>query len=172
MIDSKLGQANIHYNPEFVDESDITQNFQFIEDVDELYHQYVSQKSRKGGDYDYDGGQNQHELYAFWGILSSLIKKSNRSYFKFLEVGGSMGLWPVILDVVSNNLNVQFDYTTVTWINHNSVANKNLYRVREYYRSKNKVFNLINADSTSQFAIDESAKYGPMYDFVFIGPYL
>lgn len=141
----------------------------FIERINELYEQYVSKNIYNTTYWHYDGGQNRYELNPMISTLKKMMKESKKDKFTFLEVGGSMGLWSIILDVISKDIGKEIEYVTVTLIEHNPDANKNLYRVQKYYHSNNKFFHIIDGDSTDPETIQLAKEtYPEGYDFVFI----
>ena len=132
-----------------------------IKEFDILYNTIYG-KPPGDGEVVYSGTQIKGEFIQAWNLISSRINDTPHT-FTFLEIGAYKGLWPLMLSFICNKLNKSFEYTTVTWLDQD-INNKDIFKVIDYFKTKDHIFNLINENSQT---LDVS-QLKNQYDLVFI----
>jgi len=133
-----------------------------IKDFDKLY-QEVFDVSLTPDNPTYHGAQIKEEFIQAWDELNKIILNC-KSTFTFLEIGAYKGLWALKLAHICKNLNKNFKYTTITWLDQDP-NNHEILKVKNFYKKNNLTFNLINSNSQD---ISTIKKLNKSYDVVFI----
>ena len=138
-----------------------------IEKFDKLYKEIIGSSPSLSG-VTYDGSQYKEEFIETWNEIINYVGVNNLTKIKWLEIGAFKGLWGLMLSFVCENLQIDYEYVTVTWLESDMVANKHLFNVKEYYKSKNKKFYIIDNMSQNPESLSQVLGFNKKYNVVFI----
>lgn len=116
----------------------------------------------------FEGSQKQCEFFKAWESISKYYEKNKKQDLSFLEVGAWKGLWGIAFYEFCKLHNINGHYVTVTWIDHDIQANKELSKVIAYLNENSLKADLINGDSTSEYCVNAIKDIKANYDIVYI----
>ncbi len=138
-----------------------------IKEFDKLYTSIIGSTPLHTG-LTYDGSQYKEEFIEAWNEIINYIEKNELKEIKWLEIGAYKGLWGLMLSFVCEHLKVDYEYTTVTWLDQDPEKNKYLFEVQKYYQNKKKKFNIIDGVSQDLKSRDKVLEISKKYNIVFI----
>ena len=138
-----------------------------IEEFDKIYKEIIGTTPLNKG-LTYDGSQCKEEFIEAWNNIINHIQKNNLKKVKWLEIGAFKGLWGLMLSFVCEQLDIDYEYVTITWLDQDPEKNKYLFEVQKYYQNKEKNFHIIDGMSQDLKNRDKVLEVSKKYNMVFI----
>jgi len=138
-----------------------------IEEFDKLYKEIIGTTPLNKG-LTYDGSQYKEEFIESWNEIVNYIQEKKLTKIKWLEIGAFKGLWGLMLSFVCDNLKIDYEYVTITWLDQDPEKNKYLFKVQKYYQNRGKNFHIIDGISQNLENKNKVLELHKKYNIVFI----
>ena len=138
-----------------------------IEEFDKIYKEIIGTTPLNKG-LTYDGSQCKEEFIEAWNNIINHNNNNNLKKVKWLEIGAFKGLWGLMLSFVCEQLDIDYEYVTITWLDQDPEKNKYLFEVQKYYQNKEKNFHIIDGMSQDLKNRDKVLEVSKKYNMVFI----